>query len=121
MAKHIIQTVEFIDDLDGSSVDEADIESISFSYKGSDYRIDLKPANAKKLDDALSKFIASAEKVSKRGSSLRSAARASSGSGRSKEELANIRDWAAKNGHEVSPRGRIAQPILEAYDEAHQS
>ncbi|WP_374954351.1 hypothetical protein [Rathayibacter sp. AY1G1] len=31
-----------------------------------------------------------------------------------------IWDWAAEHSHEVSPRGRIAAPVQEAYDAAHQ-
>ena len=45
----------------------------------------------------------------------------SSGSGRSMEELQAIRDWAKSNGHDVSPRGRIAAPVLAAFDEAHKA
>lgn len=49
------------------------------------------------------------------------AARKPSGSGRSKEQLQAIRDWANSNGHEVSPRGRIAAPVLAAFEEAHKA
>jgi hypothetical protein len=38
---------------------------------------------------------------------------------RGKDELAEIRAWAKKNGHEVSERGRIKQDVLDAYDAAH--
>lgn len=34
-------------------------------------------------------------------------------------QLAAIREWAAANGHEVSPRGRIAKDVQEAYQAAH--
>lgn len=37
----------------------------------------------------------------------------------SSAELAEIRAWATANGHEVSSKGRIAAPILEAYEAAH--
>lgn len=44
-----------------------------------------------------------------------------SGSGKSPEELAKVREWARANGHEVADQGRIAKSIQEAYDEAHKS
>lgn len=43
------------------------------------------------------------------------------GSGMSKETLAQIREWANANGHQVSSRGRIAAPIIAAWEEAHAS
>lgn len=44
-----------------------------------------------------------------------------SGSGKSPEELAKVREWARANGHEVADQGRIAKSIQEAYDEAHKA
>lgn len=34
-------------------------------------------------------------------------------------ELAKIREWANKNGYEVSGRGRIAHSVRDAYSAAH--
>lgn len=121
MAERRTILIEYVDDLDGSAVDENDIETVSFSYKGTDYEIDLKPANAKKLDDAINKYVAAARKATggRRSRSSTSSSRASSGSGRSKDQLAAIREWATKEGHEVSPRGRIKAEIIEAFDAAH--
>jgi hypothetical protein len=120
MAERRTITVEYVDDLDGSVVDEADVSTVAFSYKGTSYEIDLKPANAKKLDDALNKYIAAARKTSngRRGRAASTATRPSTGSGRSKEELAAIRSWAIDEGYEISPRGRIKAEIIEAYDAA---
>jgi len=33
--------------------------------------------------------------------------------------LKAIREWAAENGHDVSPQGRSAALVREAYDAAH--
>ena len=33
--------------------------------------------------------------------------------------VAEIREWARKNGHQVSERGRIAATVLAAYEAAH--
>ncbi|MGW6744834.1 Lsr2 family DNA-binding protein [Streptomyces sp. NPDC055025] len=41
------------------------------------------------------------------------------GRGRTREELAAIRTWARKNGHQVSDRGTPARDVLDAYAAAH--
>ncbi|WNI27333.1 histone-like nucleoid-structuring protein Lsr2 [Streptomyces sp. ITFR-16] len=43
------------------------------------------------------------------------------GSGRSKDELAEIRAWARKNGHTVANAGIVRKEILDAFDAAHQA
>nr|WP_024126095.1 histone-like nucleoid-structuring protein Lsr2 [Streptomyces sp. FR1]AHE38713.1 Hypothetical protein pFRL2_38c [Streptomyces sp. FR1] len=43
------------------------------------------------------------------------------GSGRTKEELADIRTWARANGYKVADAGIVAKKILDAYDAAHQA
>ncbi|WP_217208903.1 histone-like nucleoid-structuring protein Lsr2 [Streptomyces sp. AC550_RSS872] len=40
------------------------------------------------------------------------------GSGRTKEELADIRTWARANGYRVADKGMVAKKILDAYDAA---
>lgn len=125
MAKQTQTIVTVVDDFDGKEIDEGLAETFEFTWEGSDYVIDLRPANAEKIRKDMDKWTAAASKVTgRRGrpkSSGSTGTRAPSGSGRSKDELARIREWAQQNGHEVSPRGRIAAPILEAYDQAHAS
>ncbi len=36
-----------------------------------------------------------------------------------RERTRAIREWAIANGHSVSPRGRIAATVVDAYDAAH--
>lgn len=127
MAKKVIR----IDDVDGKEIDaNFEVPPVAFSFMGKNYEIDLRQANVEKFEKDLESWIKAATEVEEapRGPGRRPRAaspqasggsRPNTGSGRSKEELQNIRDWAVKNGHEVSPRGRIAAPILEAYDEAH--
>ncbi|MEV7683207.1 histone-like nucleoid-structuring protein Lsr2 [Streptomyces sp. NPDC088341] len=45
--------------------------------------------------------------------------RTGTGGGRTREELAAIRTWARKNGHQVSDRGTPARVVLDAYAAAH--
>jgi hypothetical protein len=43
------------------------------------------------------------------------------GTKRSKEELAAIRTWARANGHQVADTGTPAKAVLDAYDAAHRT
>jgi hypothetical protein len=36
-----------------------------------------------------------------------------------REQASAIREWARKNGHNVSDRGRIPASVVNAYEEAH--
>ncbi|ORI28228.1 hypothetical protein BH686_02895 [Rhodococcus erythropolis] len=113
---------QLIDDLDGKPIDTGLGHEVTFSYQGDDYRIDLRPANADKIEAVFAPYIKVAEKVSSAGKArakTSNAARASSGSGRSVEQLKAIREWAGKNGFDVSPRGRIKVDVIDAFDAAH--
>ncbi|HEY3606160.1 MAG TPA: Lsr2 family protein [Pseudonocardiaceae bacterium] len=109
--------VQLIDDLDGTSSET--IETITFGLDGVVYEIDLSDDNAEKLRDNLAEFISSARRTggrAKRGAATSAAAGAANGSGRSREQTQAIREWARKNGHEISERGRIPATIIEAFE-----
>jgi hypothetical protein len=36
-----------------------------------------------------------------------------------REQSAAIREWARRNGHKVSARGRISADVIEAYNKAN--
>ena len=112
---------QLIDDLDGKPIDTGLEHEVTFSYQGADYRIDLRPANADKIEAVFAPYIKAAEKVSSAGKARTktSTAAKASGSGRSAEQLKAIRDWAANNGFDVSPRGRIKADVIDAFDAAH--
>ena len=119
MAEIIIR--QLIDDLDGKPIDTGLGHEVTFSYQGADYRIDLRPANADKIEAVFAPYIKVAEKISSTGkprTKTPTAAKAS-GSGRSAVQLKAIRDWAGNNGFEVSPRGRIKAEVIDAFDAAH--
>lgn len=114
------QKLVYVDDIDGT---EADVEHIEFSVDGTNYTIDLGPANAAKLREALAVYISHAQTTS--GTSAPRRQRASSSSGGSapatdKEQLQAMRQWAKKNGYGVSDRGRVSKHIRDAYEAAHQ-
>jgi hypothetical protein len=108
------------DDLDDSiSADE----TVTFALDGTTYEIDLSEENAAEMRDVLGKYVSAARKVSGRSSGRASGAgrsRATGGGGRmDREQAGAIRDWARKNGHEVSDRGRIPASVVEAFEAAH--
>ena len=109
MAKQII-TVH-TDDIDGTE----DASTVEFGLDGVNYTIDLSEKNAFKLRKALDPYLAAATRLGRPTLGTgRRGANAPSGRG-SREENQAIREWAAKNGHEVSERGRIPSAVTEAY------
>jgi len=108
--------VQLIDDLDGSNSDT--IETVTFGLDGVTYEIDLSDDNAGQLRDSLAQFIGSARRTggrAKRGT-VTVAGSNGNGSGRSREQTQAIREWAKKNGHDVSDRGRIPAAVIEAFE-----
>jgi hypothetical protein len=67
--------------------------------------IDLSEASFAKLERVLAPFFKAGTVTVK----------ASNGEG----ELQAIRQWALANGHQVSPRGRISQHVMDAYAATH--
>jgi hypothetical protein len=104
------------DDLDENlSADE----TVSFSLDGTSYEIDLADKNAKEMRDAFSRYVSAARKVG-RGNRTSGGGRSRGTGGRmDREQAGAIRDWARKNGHPVSDRGRIPASVVEAYEAAH--
>ena len=109
-------TVQLVDDLDGTP--SADISTVTFGLDGAEYEIDLTDDNAGNLRSALDEFVSHARRTGgrvKRGTpspSLNSSTTASH------EQAQAIREWARRNGHEVSNRGRIPASLIEAFDAA---
>lgn len=117
VTKHMAQKtiVQLIDDLDGTS--NGDIETVVFGLDGVSYEIDLNDDHAGRLREHLAKFITSARRTGgrvKRGTTA--TAPHTDGAGRSREQTQAIREWARKNGYEVSARGRIPAAVIEAFE-----
>ena len=110
MAKQVITLLT--DDIDGGEADR----TVEFGLDGVNYTIDLSEKNAGKLRKALDPFLNAATRVGR--STAPSPVRrngASAGGRASRDENQAIREWANKNGHPVSERGRIPSHIVEAY------
>jgi hypothetical protein len=114
MGRKVIELL--VSDLSGDELEAGQGQTVEFSYKGTSYSIDLTDKEAAGFDKAIAMYI---EHATKSGGRRATGTRKPSGSGRSKEELAEIREWLTANGHDVSPRGRIKAELLEAYDAAH--
>lgn len=111
MTQRTVVTLE--DDLTGESADE----TVTFSIDGKAYEIDLSDKNANSLRESLAPYISAARRAGRinpaggrRGGPLRHVA--------TEVDPAAVRAWAASNGHEVSPRGRISRAVQDAFKAA---
>lgn len=112
MAKQVITLLT--DDLDGGAADR----TVEFGIDGVTYTIDLSEKNVGKLRKALDSYIAAGSRVGRglpegrRGGRRNGAAPARS----SRDQNRAIREWAIKNGFDVSERGRIPASVIVAYN-----
>jgi hypothetical protein len=102
--------VVITDDIDGSP----DAQTVTFSFGGATYELDLSEANRAKLDAAVAPYIAAGRRIS-RGRGRPSTTRASA----PKVDRAAVRAWAKENGLTVSERGRISAEVLRQYEATH--
>jgi len=109
MAKKTI--VQLTDDLDGSKADK----TVSFSLDGVSYEIDLSQKNASALETALSKYISAARRTSGRAAASRGRAKRTNVNAHPKA----VRAWAASNGIQVNPRGRIPADVVQKFEAAN--
>jgi hypothetical protein len=110
MARKVITLLT--DDLDGSEADR----TVEFGIEGVNYTIDLTEKNAGKLRKALDPYLTAATRIGRSSSDLRTVSRRAAPPGRvGREQNQAIREWATKNGYEVSERGRIPSSIVEAF------
>jgi hypothetical protein len=118
MAQRTIVTL--VDDLTGEVAEN--ISTVEFALDGRAYELDLTDENSAKLHDALSQYVNAARKI---GGRRRSAARPDGGNkstgratGYNRETLKSIREWAKKNGHNISDRGRLPAEVVQAWETA---
>ncbi|GAA3819449.1 histone-like nucleoid-structuring protein Lsr2 [Cellulomonas soli] len=92
------------DDLDGSE----GATTVGFSWQGTTYEVDLSDAHREEFLRVLQTYITAGRRT--RPSAPRTGERPD------QERSAQVRAWAAANGHHVSDRGRIPARVLEAYE-----
>ncbi|HXZ66154.1 MAG TPA: Lsr2 family protein [Streptosporangiaceae bacterium] len=98
------------DDLDGSE----GAETVTFTFDGVTYEIDLSEKNRTKLQKAVAPYIEAGRRISR----SRSRTSASRHSG-ARVDRAVVRVWAKENGLKVSERGRISADVMAQYEAAH--
>ncbi|NES27367.1 Lsr2 family protein [Micromonospora terminaliae] len=112
MARKVITVLT--DDLDGGKADR----TVEFSLDGVAYTIDVSDENAGVLRKALDPYISAGRRIGRgpveAGRAPRGTSRPGT-SGMDREQNRAIREWAVKNGYEISERGRIPVSVVEAY------
>jgi hypothetical protein len=105
-----IVSVVVNDDIDGSP----NAETVTFSFDGVTYEIDLAEGNRARLDNAVAPYVAAARRVGRR--------RGRTSQGRpnaARVDRAAVRSWAKAQGLKVSERGRISSEVMQQYEAAH--
>src|ERR1700742_2063693 len=110
MAQKVL--VQLVDDLDGQVGD--DVTTIQFGLDGATYEIDLSGDHAERFREALSPFVESARRI---GGRLNRGTKPGTASATA-DEARRIREWAAANEYDLSPRGRIPRHVVDAYRQA---
>lgn len=106
-----------VDDIDGA---EDDVQTVTFTIDGRSFEIELATKNRTKFNAQQEYWISHARSTGKRKtSSTPSVKTKATGSGLSSDEMKAIREWARKQGMQISDRGRIHADIRKAYEEAH--
>lgn len=137
-----IVTIEYIDDLEGTSIDAESVDTIEFSFRGQDYTLVLTRENGSQFDKDVARYIAAAKKAQSRdaratrktvksasrpkktplptaGQRKTAKAKPSAPAVSGPERTRSIRKWAMDNGYTVSDRGRISAAVLDAFEAAH--
>jgi hypothetical protein len=91
--------------------------TVSFGLDGASYEIDLCEPHASELRGMLARYAELAREGDERSSGRRTS-RSSSGTERAgrRTDLSEIREWARREGYDVSDRGRIPGAIIEEFD-----
>ncbi|GAA3393160.1 Lsr2 family protein [Streptomyces roseoviridis] len=112
MAQRVVVTL--FDDIDGGEA----AETVEFGLDGKMYEIDLNPANAKKLRNALAPYLAAGRRLNGRDGRPAPAARSDYTHTALAPDPAAVRAWAQSNKMDVPARGRIPKRVYEAFQAA---
>ena len=110
MAQKVVR--EFIDDIDGSAAER----TFTFAVDGTAYEIDLSSENIAEFKSAIGGFIESARKVKNTSNGRRQPGTSTTSLPKRRGHLNEAREWARKNGYNVSGRGRVSAELLAAFE-----
>lgn len=102
--------VHLSDDLDGTRIEAGMGETVTFALDGISYEIDLSEQNAQALREAMAPYVAVARRAGRNRSGRSRPTTPEDG-----VDPRGVREWAMRNGHEISDRGRISTAVLDAY------
>ncbi|HEX6470957.1 MAG TPA: Lsr2 family protein [Streptosporangiaceae bacterium] len=111
--------VIMVDDVDG--YEGEDVAKRDFEVGGALYTLDLGDGNFKKLQEALellAPFLEKATVVKQAGRSRKSTGETSAPRLRGYSN-GDVREWATREGIEVSARGKIADEVYDKFVAAH--
>lgn len=131
MAEKVTVIRRMTDDLDGQEYDpteEGAGETLTFGWKGREYAIDLRADNAAEFARLMERYTGAARRVARKASTPERDGGSSrvdgsgrrrgggQGMGRSKEEIAEIREWLRAHGHKVADSGMIPRKLVEEWE-----
>ncbi len=99
-----------VDDLTGDELG-ANAVTVTFALEGAGYEIDLAPAAAAELREALAPFVGAARKVGRSNSPRRGSASTAAPTG----EQSAAHTWLVQRGIDVPSRGRLSAELLQRY------
>lgn len=111
MARKVITVLT--DDLDGGKADR----TVEFGLDGVTYTIDLSEENAGILRKVLDPYITAGSRIGRSTTEGRTGRRTERTGSSTMDRHQNraVREWAARNGYEISDRGRIPVSVVQAY------
>jgi hypothetical protein len=105
------QKVEVVLTCDLDAAETPAAETVAFSYRGQTYEFELCQAHLDEFTKVMDGYAGAARRVAVRPRLARSLPSPTA-------DLAAIRAWARRNGHEISQRGRIPAAVRDAFDAA---
>ncbi|MBV7296099.1 Lsr2 family protein [Corynebacterium sp. TAE3-ERU12] len=111
------EIIRYIDDIDGSTLDDDQRKVVRFGFNNQDYVLDLSPANAAKFEEVLKPYVEAATPVDPQPKQRRGSK--SNNATRTRNRI--IRQWAKNNGFDVADRGALSKSIIEKYEASHRS
>lgn len=107
MASRVI--TQLVSDLSGDEIPDGQGETVEFSYRGTQYSIDLTEKEVAGFDKSIAMYV---EHATKRGSTRGTT---TSRSGAQTIDAKAVRTWAKEQGIDVPDRGRIPARIRDQF------
>lgn len=121
MAQQTRTITDYVDDIEEKRFEQGEGESLTFSFDGKTYEIDLNTKNAGKMRKAFQFYVDHARPAAhvSPAAPFRSRGRGPNATGADRDyDLADLRAWAKREGIELPSRGRIKGSIIEQYKAA---